>query len=257
MLPGFAGEESDFDRLIAQLPGCRCQVVTAPQITDTAVASVHTQEQLAGLIQGFQQRITHWCGQLCTSDLPETFWLYGYSMGGRLALAIVNELMKIAPGRVQGLILESANPGLADLPQGCPERLARWQSDYHWAQQLVSQPLKAVFQRWYRQPVFADLSPAEVGERVVRKARLDGAQLASQMLAFSLALQPDYRRLLVPQALPVWYISGSKDRKFTEIGRQLSGLTHRVCERTGHNIHWQRPEWVAAQIVAAVDTGRH
>ena len=42
--------------------------------------------------------------------------------------------------------------------------------------------------------------------------------------------------------MPVCYISGELDTKYTAIGAQYFGDVHRIVPKVGHNVHVEAPE---------------
>jgi hypothetical protein len=42
--------------------------------------------------------------------------------------------------------------------------------------------------------------------------------------------------------MPVCYISGELDRKYTDIGDRYFGEIHRIVPQVGHNVHVEAPE---------------
>ena len=78
--------------------------------------------------------------------------LAGYSMGGRLALALALR----RPERVRRLVLVSASPGLAD----GEERAARRAADDALAERIEAMGVEAFAREWAAQPLFAGQSAA-------------------------------------------------------------------------------------------------
>src|SRR5215213_11596750 len=104
---------------------------------------------------------------------PREHALAGYSMGGRLALALALR----RPERVRRLIVVSASPGLADPA----ERDARRAADAALADRIEAIGLEAFAREWAAQPLFAG-QPAEVtagahADRLRRGAGDHAAQL--------------------------------------------------------------------------------
>ena len=176
--------------------------------------------------------------------LPPRFALVGYSLGGRLALALAARY----PQRLSALILEGAHPGLTSEP----EREQRRRDDGAWADRFVNSPWLEVLDAWYRQPVFADLSEARRHELIQRRSRHNPKHLAATLRAASLADQPDLRPALQALDVPVAYISGARDQKFSAIADMLAEGTPNLqsfkLAGVGHNCHAEAPEAVAAII---------
>ncbi|WP_075184558.1 alpha/beta fold hydrolase [Teredinibacter haidensis] len=230
LIPGFMGQESDFDALINALPKTIQPIVLPlPPVNDGP--------------EVFDAGIAHWFYDI-RKQLPEHFYLFGYSLGGRIAMALVSLLKKNEPKTVQGLFLESAHPGL----ETDDERKARLHHDRQWAYAFECESLQEVLLRWYKQPVFSDVSLEQQRTLIHSKKNMSGKYLARQLMHFSLGTQPNYRECLRHAACPVYYFSGRDDKKFTDIGTGLRGINSIVVEGCGHNIHFQNPAWMAGEI---------
>lgn len=230
-LPGFMGQANDFSEVIQHLaPHAECHVLELPQAVNTP--------------QVFEEIVTTWFKTI-RHTLPARFYLYGYSLGGRLAMAIAEYLRLEEPKALQGLFLESAHPGL----QNASESFRRLQWDSAWAKAFGYEPLPVVLSRWYQQSVFHGLPAEDIHRLIAQRKKLNGKALATQIIQFSLGWQPDYRAVLADETLPVTYFSGERDQKFTTLGQQLQGVRHCVAEGLSHNIHFQSPAWIAEQII--------
>ncbi len=165
------------------------------------------------------------------------YWLVGYSLGGRIAM--YSSCQKLTG--LQGLVVEGGHPGLT----AAAAREARWLSDARWAQRFRSEPLANVFNDWYRQPVFADLSDAQRRELVAIRRENSGAALAAMLEATSLAIQPDLRPALRRCQFPIYYLCGEHDHKFRALGAELAAPCQLIND-AGHNAHWENPGGAAA-----------
>jgi 2-succinyl-6-hydroxy-2,4-cyclohexadiene-1-carboxylate synthase len=156
--------------------------------------------------------------------------LLGYSMGGRLAMAM------LALGGWDGAILVSCHPGLTSEA----ERRARLASDRTWAERFETEPWEAVVSAWNSQAVFAGDAPS-----VRKEADFDRHQLALALRAGSLGVQPDYRPMLAGLAIPVLWMAGELDEKYVGIGRECAGLNPGFefveLPRAGHRAPWGNP----------------
>jgi len=245
LLPGFLGEASDFGRVIEHLPPqIKCQVLSIP--------SGFSEQTLDWA--SFENALDKWFKKVQPS-LPQRFYLYGYSMGGRLAMGLAKQIAQRSTSVLQGLILEDAHIGLATQEQ----KAARWEHDRKWAERFALETLSQVLEDWYRQPVFKNLTQAAIQQRVNTKKKLESSMLSQQLLTFSLAKQPDYHSLLSDSRFPIWYISGANDIKFTAIGAELNNhlstkndnsFSHIIAQNHGHNVHLENPIWLAQTLMA-------
>ena len=178
--------------------------------------------------------------------------LYGYSLGGRLALHYATSAQSLhtdGRSKLAGLVLESANPGLTS-PEARRERM---HSDALWVQRLRRESLRSVLEGWYRQPVFSDLTPARREELITLRSQHEPRRLAHMLAASSLARQPDLRPWLQCTSLPVLYLYGAADQKFANLAAELlaacPALEGARIPSAGHNLHLTSPDEVAAVLV--------
>lgn len=240
MLHGFMGSGQDLlepARAVARTSGLRVVLPDLPGHGASAhvapISLVHT----AALVWGALRETT-------------TVLLAGYSLGGRVALAMASA----APQRVRGLFLESAHPGLTSQD----DRRARGRHDMEMALRLDGARTSAEFQAflndWYRQSVFlqegrppADIA-ARVSERVAARPdpEANKSPLAAALRACSLATQPDFWSVSAGFGPRAWYISGAADSRYVDVGRELARhhaeLHHETVRGAGHTVHRDRPD---------------
>ncbi len=166
-----------------------------------------------------------------------SYWLVGYSLGGRVAMDFACQ----QPKGLRGLIVEGGHPGLTDEA----ERRSRMASDRHWAERFRREPLASVFADWYQQPVFASLQAEQRQALIALRSHNDGDALAAMLEATSLAVQPDLRAALRQCAFPVHYLCGEFDSKFRALATEVAARCH-LIDAAGHNAHRDNPEAVAA-----------
>jgi 2-succinyl-6-hydroxy-2,4-cyclohexadiene-1-carboxylate synthase len=175
-------------------------------------------------------------------------WL-GYSMGGRLALAMAVE----HPEKVSSLILESATPGI----QHDQERLQRAEADHELARRIEVVGIERFVDEWEELPIWESqrLLPAEV-LRFQREIRLRNRAvgLANSLRGMGQGAQPSYWDRLGEIEVPVLLMAGALDRKFVgiagQMGIRIAGAELSVVADAGHAVHLERPQEFLDEVQA-------
>ena len=181
----------------------------------------------------------------------------GYSMGGRLALHLLN----LAPERFRALVLVGASPGLADPSK----RRARRESDALLASRIRDIGIEAFLAEWSARPLIAtqDRIPAPLRERMrLRRLASRAEGLASSLEGMGTGSMHSLWGTLSAIASPGLLLTGAEDPKFTRIARAMlrswPGAQHRVIEAAGHCPHLEQPAASLAAIrrfLAEVEDG--
>lgn len=165
--------------------------------------------------------------------------LMGYSMGGRVALALALH----HPHRIKSLILESSTPGIISHE----ERHARIRADEALAELIEQQGLEEFINQWEKIPLFATQSvlPADVREQL-RSLRMQNTPrgLINSLRGLGTGTQPAYWSRLSDLASPTLLITGEHDQKYTEIAHQMATLSSHikveVVSGAGHTVHLEK-----------------
>ncbi len=161
--------------------------------------------------------------------------LIGYSLGGRLAMHAVLE----APDLFENAIIISAHPGLSSEH----EKRDRVASDKVWAERFLREPWSLLMKAWNVQPVLAP--PPNPPADFVALERVEAAfsreSLAFALDAWSLGRQKDLRSRLRECEVPMRFVTGALDTKFTSLLGGFAGIDHRVVEAAGHRVPWDHP----------------
>ena len=166
----------------------------------------------------------------------ERYALLGYSMGARIALLYALQY----PLEVTKLILESGSVGI----EGTVERSERREADVALGKRIREQTIEWFAETWAKLDVFKSqyTLPNAVQNRIQHR-RLQNSPHA---LAFTLegsgqGVMPYVGHRLQELTMPICYISGELDVKYTEIGRQYFAHVHHVALGAGHNVHVEKP----------------
>ncbi|MBC8334805.1 MAG: 2-succinyl-6-hydroxy-2,4-cyclohexadiene-1-carboxylate synthase [Anaerolineales bacterium] len=167
-------------------------------------------------------------------------YLVGYSMGGRLALYFSLKY----PELVEGLAMESTNPGITD-PK---ERQARAAWDDNNKAHIQSKGLASFLTDWYEMPLFASLKniPGLKDELRVQRAQQNPENMARVIRHLSPGRQPSLWERLPDLSPSTLLVAGLLDEKYTQVSRQMAEIIP-DCELAlipacGHNAHLEQPD---------------
>jgi len=162
----------------------------------------------------------------------------GYSMGGRLGLYFALHYME----RINGLILESASPGLASKEA----REVRIQKDTTLSQKIEENGIEAFVDNWEKIPLFfTQKHLPKVMKNAIRKERLQHQPigLANSLRGMGTGRQPSLWEALADfqVSVPVLLVAGEKDKKFLNIAQEMKRKLPMsflvVFRRAGHTLH--------------------
>ena len=175
---------------------------------------------------------------------PASLALAGYSMGGRLALALALR----RPERVQALVLVSASPGLA----AADERAARRAADAALAERIEAIGAEAFAREWAAQPLFTDQPQAVAAVAHEDRLRRTAAEHAAQLRGLGTGVMPPLWDHLGALAMPVRLVVGERDAKFRALAERMAERLPDceivVVAGAGHAVTLENPEAVAAAI---------
>lgn len=175
--------------------------------------------------------------------------LYGYSMGGRLALQFAVR----HPQLLQGLILESTSSGI----EGFGELRKRLHVDHERAQEIM-QNYPEFLERWNRLPMFKGGQPdAQQYAHYMEIQRLQQPiNIANSLIGFSAALMPDIKPLLRALPIPVCLLAGEYDPTYVHhserLRQDIPESTMHVVSKAAHRVHLDRPDAVTEVLLRVI-----
>lgn len=220
ILHGFTGSSQSWDSLRLQLPDFyrfTPNIAGHGDYIPDALADYH--------IEAEAQRIA--------SLIDQPLNLFGYSMGGRLALTIAVHY----PEKVQSLILESATAGLT-LES---ERQARIQADNELADKIEANGLEWFADYWGSLPLWANQTPEQKASLYQQRLKNSPQGLANCLRGMGTGQMPPLWEALPKLKMPVKLIAGELDSKFLAINHEMQALIPNaslsVIPSAGHATH--------------------
>ena len=181
-------------------------------------------------------------------------YLYGYSMGGRIALYTAIHYRDY----IHKLILESSTPGL----ETTDAQIARIKQDLQQSASMITD-YAAFVKRWEQLPLFKTYHPlSHVAEEKQRNTRLNHEPLAvaKALIEYGTGKQPNLWPHLPELKLPVLLLTGSLDTKFCAIAKRMHTMlpnsTHTIID-AGHTIHVENSQIFDTIIVSFIKEENH
>jgi len=225
MLHGFTGSQASFARLA--VPPTAAVPILGGHLDEPASADFWAEvERLAA----HASAATH---------------LFGYSLGGRLALGLLARY----PERFERAVLVSAHPGLHTEGQ----RSQRREQDSRFVRLLREAGLAEFVSAWEDLPLWrTQRALPEAIKAAKRRERLTHSAegLARSLDSVGLGRMPDLRPKLARVATPVDFLAGEEDTQFVALAEELGRLMPRarlnIAAGAGHDLLLERPEFCSA-----------
>ncbi len=157
-------------------------------------------------------------------------WIYGYSMGGRVALGIKQRYPKL----VKKLILEGVNPGLKS------EREKQERKVFEESIITKMQDFREFLKHWYKADLF-NLSDAQIN-KLLSKTLAIPASYALALKTYGLSQQPDFSDLILSP--DIISIVGELDSKHL-----LFWPSCLIAAKCSHKTSFQDPNQVSTLIL--------
>lgn len=171
-------------------------------------------------------------------SFAEPFGVVGYSMGGRVALA----LTCTHPELVDLVVLESTSPGLRD----ARDRELRRESDDALASSILENGIASFVEYWENIPLFASqkkLPDTKIALQRERRLRNREIGLAGSLRGIGTGSQLSYWENLASIRQPALLITGEEDHKYRKIAAkmmdELPSAEHITVDRVGHAVHFE------------------
>jgi 2-succinyl-6-hydroxy-2,4-cyclohexadiene-1-carboxylate synthase/o-succinylbenzoate synthase len=239
LLHGWMGSKEDWTSMLDQYPVAReVIVIDLPGCGDSPIGHPSTMT-----IEGAARAVL----KVLTSLNVTKAVICGYSLGGRVAMAIANLRKEL----VARLVLIGANPA-ANLEDW--QREERYLSDCNIAKKLLTQPKAEFLEKWYSAPIWADLKTRKpvLYNSWIASRRFDSEKAACTLLGCSLANQIDYSSTLAGLA-NVTVLVGELDTKFSNIVYP-DNVARVVVPDSGHLLIGEYPEAIAAAFEKVIVT---
>ena len=242
LLHGFTGSSATWENFIQSAPsGIQLITIDLPGHGDTKSDKIKTMATCCNDLNGLFK------------DLKlSKFFLVGYSMGGRTALSYAATY----PETIQGLLLESASPGLAD----ARARKSRKEQDELLAERIETEGVKAFVDYWENIALFAsqkELPQSKQNEIREERLRNSAQGLANSLRGMGTGSQVSNWEMLNKLHFPVLLLIGELDSKFITINKKMSELLPnakiKVVEGAGHAIHVEKPATYGKLITAFIN----
>lgn len=173
--------------------------------------------------------------------------IVGYSMGGRIALHAI--LDKKSPW-IGGVVI-SAHPGLADEE----EKRKRRESDAEWSLRCLHTPWDELLEQWSSQVVLRCRNESAWGDRKNLESRK--GPVARSFVQWSLGTQDDLRESLAGNHMPLLWLTGGNDQKFSTLASKtcanLPAIQHEVFPDCGHRLPWENVEGFCRRLIRFCD----
>lgn len=180
--------------------------------------------------------------------------LVGYSLGARLGMSALASNKAL----FYKSILISGNPGFDDayeeLDTRSEPRRLRWIQDAKWADRFLKSPWSEVVMSWNAQPVFQ----GGVAEPQRLEKDYNRELLALALTQWSLAQQPNMRKIIGDCSDRILWIVGELDERYRQIGTELKTQFNKlkvlIASGASHRVPLEKPEYIAELIEAIART---
>ncbi len=172
--------------------------------------------------------------------------LVAYSMGGRIALHAL--LSQDAPWHRAVII--AAHPGL----ENEEEKTERRRKDAEWSICCHREAWSEFLELWQAQPILQMASDCVQQGLDRRPLHLRCKEISRSFISWSLGAQENLWPRLKEIQVPVLWLTGARDGKFTSLARRACQMVPRassqVISDSGHRLPWEQPERFSREVLA-------
>ncbi|WP_419863248.1 2-succinyl-6-hydroxy-2,4-cyclohexadiene-1-carboxylate synthase [Candidatus Poriferisodalis sp.] len=240
IIHGFTGSGAAMAPLIGRLDGWRRIAVDLPGHGRSPAPPQPSQYSVEAMAESV--------ARLAATAADEPYHVIGYSMGGRVALALASAHPEVC----RTLTLISATAGIAD----AAERAQRRRADEALADRIDEHGLARFVDGWMALPMWdslrASLGPMAWQASIDQRLRSDPTGLANSLRAAGTGSMTPLWDRLGALDVPTLVMCGELDAKFVEIGLRMSELLPRselaVMPGVGHAVHLEAPDLCADTV---------
>tara|TARA_B100000427_G_scaffold328355_1_gene341263 strand:+ start:7784 stop:8527 length:744 start_codon:yes stop_codon:yes gene_type:complete len=176
-------------------------------------------------------------------------YLYGYSMGGRLAM----QLISLYPDKWKGLILESAHVGFKNGIKRREQQL-KWETEFN---QLTRNSTKEFVKKWYDQSLFKYSKSLIRDDLYKQKESYQIEYIKTWGMQLQTANQVYFIPFLKEWKKPILYLAGEADDKYRKLGktieRHVKTARTIIIKEADHNVHVCKPQEVKKEITKFIN----
>lgn len=173
----------------------------------------------------------------------EKLYLYGYSMGGRLAFQMIARY----PEYFKGAVIESAHCGIV----AEAERQNRIRVDEDRAQK-IDKNFYSFLREWQKMPLFKHTPKVEKDRYGDIMASQNPVLIGASLKGFGAGVMPPVCDEISKSQIPITLVAGALDNKYvelmTEIAENHGQSKLYIVDGAGHRIHTDRPDKLARII---------
>ncbi|MEX2436457.1 MAG: alpha/beta fold hydrolase [Balneolaceae bacterium] len=236
MLHGFMGSSEVFSPIISPLKKF-CNPITLDLLGHGKTGGsdqperYHSEYQVSDLISIIQR--------FCVKNL----YLYGYSMGGRLAFQLIVRNEKL----FEDVLLESTHCGITDQN----ERAQRRASDEVNAQD-IEENYHVFLDEWMKNPLFSGPGKFEDKRYLTIMKNQQPEFMSASLRGFGAGTMPsvceDFQQLSLPVCLEAGELDDKYKKRMSELSAKLANVSLKIAANAGHRVHSDQPESIVKTL---------